>query len=62
VPIVMNMRWDGVTREEYEEARDQFEQALKKGDDKTAALPADPADAAATHDFARYCIAFADAA
>ena len=23
MPIVMNMRWDGVTREEYEEARDQ---------------------------------------
>jgi hypothetical protein len=34
--------------------------ALKKGDDKTAALPADPEDSAATHEFARYCIAFAD--
>jgi hypothetical protein len=34
--------------------------ALKKGDEATAALPADPADAAATHEFARYCIAFAD--
>ncbi len=35
--------------------------ALKKGDDATAALPADPIDAAATPPFARACIAFADA-
>jgi hypothetical protein len=33
VPIVMNMRWDGVTREEYEEARDQvgWEQRAPEG-------------------------------
>ena len=33
MPIVMNMRWDGVTREEYEEARDQvgWEQRAPEG-------------------------------
>ena len=34
--------------------------ALKKGDDATAAIPADPDEIAATHAFTRYCIEFAD--
>lgn len=35
-------------------------QAMRKGDDATAALPADPDDVAVTHDFAAYCVTRAD--
>lgn len=36
--------------------------ALKKGDEATAALPADAGEVAATKEFVRYCIAYADGA
>jgi hypothetical protein len=35
-------------------------QVLRKGDDAQSAQPADPGEVAATHDFAAYCLAYAD--
>jgi hypothetical protein len=35
-------------------------QALRKGDDAQSAIPADPLEMAATHEFAAYCLLYAD--